>query len=353
MTRARSSKVAIVATAVLIATGMLSGPVSAADSREMYLGSAPLTAPDFANAGILLPTAVSQGGTTMFTVSLVSNDNQTVAHAEMSVAIATTPLGLTLDTFYDPDGGTDADDCEAVTGGIDCDFGNLPGFAERTIAVVVNVSSTFPTAGAGALFTASATTNNENGSNQQLFAASSGNFAVTGADPNALKTFAKPGLAKHLETSAIGTANAGKIQTLIDFTADGGGDTVAITDGANPSGKYACPAGLTCQADYSEVLFERTSFGDDPYLKWTVKAQVPGTYTLAKGFLVHYTSATTADATMFFKDKTVYCGTDVAAKLASAHQCIQTATLTKVDKATGFATLTIVAYFDHNGGSRF
>ena len=353
MTRARSSRVvAIAATAVLIAMGMLSGPASAADSRELYLGSAPLTAPGFDNDKILLPTAVSQGGTTMFTVSLVSNDNQTVAHAQMSVAIATTPAGLTLDTFYDPDGGSDASFCAAGASGINCDFGNLPGFAERTIAVVVNVSGSFPTSGAGALFSATATTNNENGSNQQLFTASSGTFAVLAANANGLNTFAKPGQAKHLETNAIGTGGAGKLQTLVDFTADGGGDTVAITDGTNPSGKYACPAGQTCQADYSEVLFSRTDFGA-PYLKWSIKAQVPGTYTLAKGFLVHYTSATTADPIMFFKDKTVFCGSNIAATLAVKHQCIQTATLTKVDKATGFATLTIEAYFDHNGGSRF
>jgi hypothetical protein len=353
VTRARSSRVVAAATAaLLIAVGILSGPVSAADSRDLKLGSAPLTAPDFVNNLILLPTAVSQGGTTMFTVSLVSNDNQTVANTQMSVAIATTPAGLTLDTFYDPDGGTDADTCGVVAGGIFCNFGNLPGFAERTIAVVVNVSSTFPTSGAGALFSATATTNNENGSNQQLFTASSGAFAVLAADANALQTFAKPGLAKHLETNAIGTTGAGRIQTLVDFTADGGGDTVAITDGTNPSGKYACPAGLTCQADYSEVLFSRTDFGA-PYLRWSVKAQVPGTYTLARGFLVHYTSDTTADPVMFFKDKTVYCGANIAATLAAKHQCIQTATLSKVDKATGFATLTIEAYFDHNGGSRF
>ena len=145
----------------------------------------------------------------------------------------------------------------------------------------MNVSGSFPTSGAGALFSATATTNNENGSNQQLFTASSGTFAVRAANANGLNTFAKPGQAKHLETNAIGTGGAGKLQTLVDFKGDGGGDTVAITDGTNPSGKYACPAGQTCQADYSEVLFSRTDFGA-PYFKWSLTAQVPKTYTLAR-----------------------------------------------------------------------
>jgi hypothetical protein len=352
VTRARLSRaVAISATAVLLVMAVSAGTVSGANSRDLVIGSAPLIAPDFANSGKLLPTPVTQGGTTMFTVEVLSNDNQTIAHSQLSISIATSPAGLTLSQFYDPDGGTDASTCSASGNVISCDFGNLPAFAERTIAVVVDVSATFPTNATG-LFSATSTTNNENGSNLQLFTATSDPFTVQPASANGLTTFTPPGQKKKLETSALGTTGAGRLQSTVEFTADGDGDTVALSDGTNPTGKYACPTGLTCQPDYSEVLFSRSDFGN-PYLKWSLKALVPGTYALSKGFLVHYTSAGTADPVMFFKDRTVYCGSDVAGKLASSGQCLQLVTLSKVDKATGLATLTIEAYFDHNGGSRF
>ena len=357
MTRARLSRAAAVAaTAGLLVMATLAGSVSGANTRSLVIGSPPLTAPDFANNGKLIPTPVSQGGTTMFMAEVKSTDNQTLAHALLSISIATSPVGLSLNQFYDPAGGSDASSCSPSGNVISCDFGNLEAFGERTIEVVVDVASTFPTDATG-LFSAAATTNNENGSNQQLFTASSEPFRVNAASANALQTFVPPGQLKHLNTAGLGPASAGNLSTSIDFKATGQGDVVAINEGTNPVGSYACPtdllpSGVTCQPDYSEVLFSRSGFGA-PYLTWTLNASVPGTYTLAKGFVVHYTSATFHDAIMYLKDKNTACGSDLDAKMAADHQCILSATLGKPDKVTGRSLLKIVAIFDHNGGHRF
>jgi hypothetical protein len=330
----------------------LAGTVTGANSRDVIIGSAPLTPPDFVNSGKLVSTPVTQGGTTMFTVEVKSNDNQTIAHTNLTVTVASSPAGLSIADFYDPDpNGTDASFCGVNGNTISCDYGNLAGFAERTIAVVVNVSADFPTNATG-LFSAVATTNNENGSNLQSFPADSGGFAVQAASANGLQTFVPPGQLKQLNTAGLNTAGAGKLSTAIKFAASAQGDAVAINEGTDPVGKYACPSGLTCQPDYSEVAFTHSGFGA-PYLTWTLTALVPSTYTLSKAFIVHYTSATASDPVMFVKDKTAWCGSDLDATMAAKHQCINVATLSKPDKATGLSTLVLQAIFDHNGGARF
>ena len=56
--------------------------------------------------------------------------------------------------------------------------------------------------------------------------------------------------------------------------------------------------------------------------------------------------------TLFFKNKSALCGTDVGAKIASAHQCILGApTLTKIDRTTNLLIVTVV--MDHQGGAKY
>jgi hypothetical protein len=372
---------------------------TAADTRILWIGAPDLTVdtvdngvfrPD--NAGNLFasgfPTRVSVPETgkgpyaTMFQVEIYNSGGQNLAHTVLTIdANATNSGKLALVGIYDPDGGTDADltFCPATTTSvITCSYGGLAGGQTRTVAVVVSVSAGYVAPAApGILFKSTVTTNNENGSNAQTFSASSGPqldangvpipnspaFAVEPFGTNSLSTFALDGANTNLATSDVTSTNT--LNTAIKFNSSKK-ELVQINEAASGDGTigfYKCPAGLSCQSDYSEATTTTGSFASAPFFTWTLTAIVSKTYSLSQGFVAHYpTGAKTFNSTdttndywiLYFKNKASLCpDTDasLATKIASAHQCFYTPTLTKVDKNTNKLVVTVV--MDHQGGLKY
>ncbi len=387
-------KLAAIAAASLFALSMLgSGTVTGANSRTLYIGTDLVDAngviidnvinltglpgqdgiPDNAgpepgtigNVGVLIPTPVNAGFSTAVPIQILNGGNQTLAHVLLSFPITGTSLtsGLTITDI----GGTNAASCwkvfdgstpPAVTG-VSCNFDNLAAGAVRSFFVVVAVSSTFDTTQTN-LFTASVTTNNENGSNLQYFTASSGSFQVLATNPDGLSTFVPPGqLSKSFSTDAVVGSN--KLQTKLDFTQSAGGNLVAIAEDntTETTYLYKCPSGLTCQPVETTITIQdglsgtSAGFSSSPFLTVTLTALVPKTYTLSKAFVAHYgTDATVPDWILYWGTKSTRCGADIAAKLATIDQCFNSATLSKPD-ATGNQTLVLQFVAKGNGGNRY
>ena len=351
--RVRSRRLGAILATALLGIALIPGLASAANTRSIYLGS-----PDAqVNSGILLPTAVSVPGasapvnSTLVPVQVKSADNQTIAHTILKVNWNPTGnAGLSLNNYYDPASGNTnkPSNCSDAGTVITCDYGNLPGFAVRTLNVIVDVAASYSGSAAG-LFTAQANTNNENGTNQQEFLASSGSFAVSAFNANSVNTFVPPGQAKQLFTSAVGGAG-GDVSTNVSFKS--AGEIVTIREGTSSATDYPCPAGFSCQPSFAEVTTTSGFFSTSPFFTWTLTAIVPKTYSTSQGFIAHYaTGALTPNWTLLFKDKSAACGTNVAAKIASAHQCISVLTLTKLDKTSNLLTVTVV--MDHQGGLKY
>lgn len=349
----------------LLATTLLSAPAMGADTRVLWIGAPDLTVdttpadgiPD--TNGLILPTRVSVPAAnkgpyaTMFEVDILNSGGQNLAHTILTIrADATNRAGLSLATSYDPDGGSDANSPPCTTTGdvIVCNYGSLAAGQKRTVAVVVNITNAYVATGQPAgLFTATVTTNNENGSNAQTFNASSGAFAVEASGNNSLSTFVLDGIVgENLSTSDVAGAN--KLNTNVTFNTSNK-ELVQINEGASTTAIYPCPTGLSCQPDYSEVTTTSGSFADTPFFTWKLTAIVPKTYSLSQGFLAHFaTGTTTYDWILYFKNRSALCGTDIDAKIASAGHCIKTLTLTKFDKTSNL--LVIEAVMDHQGGMK-
>lgn len=334
---------------------LVPGLASAANTRTLYLGS-----PDAqTNDKSLLPTAVSVPAaspaplnSTLIPVQLKSGDNQTIAHTVLTVfANPSGNANLALNNYYDPDSGTTDKPANCTDDGstITCDYSNLPGFAIRTLYVIVDVKPGYVAANpAVKLFSAQATTNNENGTNQQLFLADSGNFKVNPFDGDKLNTFVPPGQAKQLFTSGVGSGNT--LSTNVSFKS--AGEIVTMVEANSSATNYPCPTGFSCQPQYSEVTTTSGAFGSTPFFTWTLTAIVPKTYSLSQGFVAHFpTGSTTSDWQLLFKNKSALCGTDIDAKIASAHQCISALSLVKFDKTSNLLTVTVV--MDHQGGLKY
>ena len=197
------------------------------------------------------------------------------------------------------------------------------------------------------------TTNNENGSNVQTFAATSGTgatgFGVSDLNPDGLNSFVKPGQSKSFSTAGV-AAGGGKLSTSVNFVANGL-ETVAISEGTSVLGLYACPAGLSCLATFSEVKVGDGAFADTPYFTWTLTAVVPKTYSVSQGFVAHFSSPTVNDWTLFFKNKSAYCGDDIPGKIDAQGHCINGAvSLTKFDKTQNLLVVQVI--MDEQGGMK-
>ena len=366
--RVRGRRLGGILAASLFILSAMPGLVTADNnSRTLWIG-----APDLAidadndgipdNNGILAPTPItvpvgSNVHSTFFAVEILSTDNQNLAHTVLTVTVPT-QAHMTLSDPFDPGPNsiTDADVCTRVDGAdivITCDYGSLAAFGERTIAFIANVDASFNTATQAPTFvSAKVETNNETGPNQQLFTASSGSFQVQAFNANHVASWVPSGTnSKVFSTASLGDTDAGNLSSTVSFDTSAN-ETFSLSDGTNPSGKYACPTTpvvLTCQPDFSEAVTTSGSFSDSPYFTWTLKAKVPKTYSLAQGFIAHYlTGATDYDWILFFKAKSSFCGS--LAITPNGH-CIQLLTLTKYDKT--FNLLTLVVVMDHQGGSRY
>ena len=363
--RGGSRRSGAILAALVFTLAAVPGLATATDSRDLWIGSPNAQT----NAGKLFATPVSVPAaapapvnSTIFVVQILSTDNQNLAHTILTIDWNNgVNAGLSLNDYYDPDGGDDASDtfCDTAGSLITCDYGSLAALGQRTVAVVVDVAPTYVVAGQGVpLFWAKVETNNETGPNTQLFTADSGGsvanpnnpFRVGPLSANGLNTFVPPGQAKQLFTAALGTDGAGNVSTTINFVAHGVGDTFAIFEGTSNETTYPCPSGLACQPFYSEAIAQNSSFGSTPFFTWTLNALVPKPYTLAQGFVAHFSSPTVNDWTLYFKNKTAYCGTDIAAKIATALHCIVFATLSK--PVNGFSTLSVQVVMDAQGGMK-
>lgn len=372
----------LVMTSVVALSILGGGLATAANSRTLYIGSDLVRSdgtivddlinatgqpghdgiPD--NAGKLLPTAVNAGFSTAVPVQLKSVDNQTIAHAVLTFPAGgafTTASGLQITAV----GGTNASACPTISDpvrSITCNFDNLPGFALRSLFFVVSTTNPIAPTVDAPVFKVQVTTNNENGSNLQLFTADSGTgFAIQPTSANGLSTFVKPAPGQLRQTfNTNGVAGTNKLQTKVDFDQSAGGNLVSIaeTDNGSTNFLYTCPDGQSCQPVETTISITNdlsgsaTEFGS-PFLQVTLTALVPKTYTLSKAFVAHYgPSVTTPDWILFWNTKATKCGTDPATILATMPSCFQSATLTKPN-SDGLETVTLTVLMKHNGGARF
>jgi hypothetical protein len=225
-----------------------------------------------------LPTPVSGGGVTKFDVNVVSSDNQTIANVVLTVPA---PTNTAITGVF----GTDAGMCPLIILPIPtlrCDFGNISAFGHRSISVLAKVDTT---ATGSITFSASAETNNENGTNTQVKSGSNAVSVSTFSD-NALLTF---DLGGSESTSPLGTGTAGTLQTTLHLLRDndGAGNAIGITESRNliqPA--YCVTLRLTCQPDFAEVQVNGGA-PVAPYLETVLIAKVPKTYNIKKAFVLH------------------------------------------------------------------
>jgi len=293
---------------------------------------------------------------TLSDIQIKSTDNQTLAHTVLTITVADYD-GFTLDSF------TDTEHCSTTDNlTITCSFGNLEALGQRTVSVLIDVTSDFVFAGQPAtLISAKVTTNNENGTNQQLFTANSGPFP--NVDPNlppdpgfqvgahsddGLQTFVPPGQLKELFTSPAASGNV--LSTDVVFTS-GAHETVSITEGLTTPSLYPCPTTpvvLHCQDSFSAVVTDSGFFQSSPYFHWKLTALVLKTYSLSQGFVAHFDTETHSDWTLLFKSKSSFCG---SLEITANGRCIKTLSLTKFDKT--YNQLVVEVVMIHQGGMKY
>lgn len=341
-----------------VGTGLVDGNGAIVDQVNNGTGLPPADGvPDNAgalnNAGIrtgrLIPTPVNAGYATAIPIQVLNGDNQTVAHVVLTFVV---PSGTSFSYLQQPNLGTCTTVGAPVTS-ISCNFANLGAGAVRSFFIVV---STTVANAAPNIFNVQVNTNNENGSNLQVFEANSGGFQIQGVNGNGLSDFVPPGqAAKAYNTAAAGGSN--KLQTKLDFNQATGGNLVQIAENEGTVFQYACPSGLTCQPFETTVTVQdgltgsSATFGS-PFLTVTLSALVPKTYSLNKAFVAHYGASTTSpDWVLSWSDKATRCGNNPAAKLATIDQCFNSATLGRAN-ADGLQPLVLQVILKHNGGIR-
>lgn len=262
-------KAIVIMTATAMALSMFGGAVQAANSRAFTV-----TLSD--------PTPVSAGGATRFDVVVDSDDNQTIANVQLTIPATgqTWPSGAVITTVF----GANASMCAPSNGtSLSCDFGNIGAFGTRTISVVASITATLP---AGNItFSASAETNNENGSNQQVESGTA-IAEVQAFSDNAVSTF---NLGGFVITSALGSGGAGNLQTKVNLLQNNGGNgnVVQISEGTNGVQPAYCVAlNLTCQPDFTELTVNGGA-AVSPYLETVLTAKVPKSYNIKKAFVIH------------------------------------------------------------------
>jgi hypothetical protein len=231
------------------------------------------------------PTDVSQGGVTKFDVLVQSGDNQTIANVVLRLPSGQAlPAGVTISGVF----GLNAAMCSPSDGtSLTCNFGNIAAFGSRSISVLATVATSVP-AGNSITFSATAETNNENGSNVQVNTGTSGPLHVIAFSANSVTTFNLGGQAS---TSALGQTGAGNLQTSLNLLQNNGGsgNAVVISEGTTTTQPAVCVSlKLTCQPDFADLTVNTGSLVS-PYLETTLTANVPKTYNIKKAFVIHTT----------------------------------------------------------------
>jgi len=263
-----------VVSATVLALSMFGATAQAANSRDY-------------SVTVSTPTLVSQGAVTKFDIIVDSDDNQTIANVHLSVpAIGQTwPAGATITTVF----GANASMCAPSNGtSLSCDFGNIAAFGIRQISILATVGMSVPV-GTSLVFSASAETNNENGSNVQVEPGFSAPGQVNAFNANTLWT---ANLGGDESTLALGSGNAGNLQTTLNLLGNNGGNgnTIAIVEGTNATQPgYCVTLKLTCQPDFTDVTVNAGA-AVSPYLETILTAKVPKTYNIRKAFVIHVQS---------------------------------------------------------------
>jgi hypothetical protein len=311
LSRARRLVTATVATSVVALT-MLGGVANAADSRAFTVS-------------VSAPSKVSQGGSTAFQVVVASQDNQTIANVKLTIPgtpnadpdrpnPAPWPSALTISSVF----GTDAGNCTIATDrhSVTCVLGNIAAFGQKTVTVLAAVPATVPvsnpappTAPPPAIkFSASAETNNENGSNRQVeTSADSAALEVVASNANQVFTANQSGQAS---TDPLATGN--NLQTTLNLLQDNGGkgNVIVIAEGSNGKTQptYCVTLKVTCQPDFTDVTVN-TGNTVTPYLETILTAKVPNSYSLKKAFIIHVLADGTTIDTGFplFNSTTTAC----------------------------------------------
>jgi hypothetical protein len=273
--RAMSSKhgrrfVTGLATASILALSLLGGTASAANSRAFTVS-------------VTNPTNASQGANTKFDVNVESQDNQTIANVQLSIPSTTGPAwpaGYQIVNIFGPNGAA----CPGFTAtSATCNFGNIAALGSRQITVLVKVPAN---AASGATFSASAMTNNENGTNLQIVSNTSAALNVVAASANGVTTANLNGL---VSTADLGTTNAGNLSTTLNLIGDntGKGNVVVIQEGSSTTQPAVCVSlKLTCQPDFVDLTVNSGSVVT-PYLETVLTAKVPSSYNIKKAFVIH------------------------------------------------------------------
>jgi hypothetical protein len=330
MPRARRLITASVITAVLALT-TLGGAALAADSRAFTV--------DITN-----PSNVSQGGLTKFDVTFQSGDNQTIANVKVTIR-ANVPVfdppatgGVTIETVF----GADAGLCPAPSNSatMTCNFGNVTAFDDRSVSILARVAKGVPVSNS-ITFTASAETNNENGSNVQVRSDTSSPLNVILFDANSVTT---AGLTGPVSTDELGKPNAGNLQTRLNLLQDNGGkgNVIVIQESTSAVQPTVCiTLKLTCQPDSVDL----TVNGGNPvlpYLETVLTAKVPSSYNIKKAFVIHVlTNGQIDGGVALFNSATTSC---------IAHPSLVPCADFSLTKA---GILTITVHTNGNGGMRY
>jgi len=348
--RIRSRRLGAILATALFTVALVPGLATAADTRLM---SITMTTP----TRVSVPAEGKGPYGTTFEVDIANTGGQNLAHTVLTIKGNGTGMGVVA--ISDTDGGTDATFCTSSGATITCDYSSLGPGQTRTIAVVYSISSDYTpptvTDPPTPVFTASVTTNNENGSNQQTFPVGSGTFVVEPTGDNTLATFELAGSSEDLATAGVDASKSNKLSTNVKFNTANKELIQINEDDSTTTGFYACPTGLSCQNDYSEVTTSTETFSTAPFLTWKLTALVPKTYSLSQGFVAHFLSrSSTYDWILYFKDKSAMCpssATALATKITTDHHCISGLSLTKFDKT--FNQLLVTVVMDHQGGLKY
>jgi hypothetical protein len=267
----------LVTTAVLALSVLGGSTALAADSRIF-------------SVSVTTPTDASQGAFTKFDVLVQSGDNQTIANVKLKIPGTgdTWPANYEIANIFGEDGAS----CPGfTTTSATCNFGNITAFDHRLITVLVKLPAN---ATSGTTFSASAETNNENGTNVQVKKTTSGPLTVVPASANGVTTANLNGL---VSTADLTKTGAGNLSTTLNLIQDNGGkgNVVVIQEGTTTTQPAVCVSlKLTCQPDFVDLTVN-SGAAVTPYLETILTAKVPSSYNIKKAFVIHVLSNGTVD----------------------------------------------------------
>lgn len=299
----RRSRLGILATILTLVAASLAavGPVSAADTRDVFVGS------PGSDDGVLTFTGVSSGNATSTRIFIDNNTNSTMNKATLTVGTfpaTALPNGLTVAGAYAFGGGS----CSVAGDGSSatCSLGNIRGkTGDRTVIVVLNVSS-----GAGTISLPATLdsghfalkvneTVNDNGANRDTFFAG-GSITVDAAGCDNVATFVAPG-----QSQPVSTACADLQSTTLAIPSLQFGAAVQITEEADTS----CAGTLKC---FGQASRANVNDGASVNLLWTItwdNANLPNGFNVRKAGVIHFLDAVNGGGTVIIENSNAnQCG---------------------------------------------